>query len=350
MKLFTPKSNPEAEASSAIPFEIREAVRIMGSPVSKQSYSSDNAMPSAPQTSGNQKTSPFLSEMTPENEVGSQQSPEKKTASLAPVWNPPVDQELKPLFDETPEKQGVSRKKMFVFLMGGLALLLVIGGVGTWYFLKSKSEVPEVITTPTQVENVPPVVVAPIEPPYALDKPNYLSVDTETVTATSLRELLRQSGERMQSAKVTKPVEFLLTDKNNNPIAFTRFAYLMKLELKPEVLPLLGESFSLYLYNDAGQNMIGLGLTLAENVTGESLLALQKEGTVPFAFRTFLYEGLTVQKEVLFRSGLYQTQTVRYVNIDASKNISFDYALRGKSWFIGTSKETLRAILDKQSQ
>ena len=349
MKLFASKSNPEAEAAPAIPFEIKEAVRIMGSPVSKQSYSSESAVSSVPPVSGNQKASPFLSEMTPENETVPQQSPEEKPASLAPVWNPPVDQELKPLFDETPEKNGVSRKKILVFLMGGLTLLLVIGGLLAWYFFKSTPETTP-MTTPTQVEDVPPVVVAPVEPPYALDKPNYLSIDTETVTATSLRELLRQSGERMQSAKVTKPVEFLLTDKNNNPIAFTRFAYLMKLELKGEVLPLLGESFSLYLYNDAGQSMIGLGLTLAENVTGESVLALQNEGTVPFAFRTFLYEGLTVPKEVLFRSGLYQTQTVRYVNVDASKNISFDYALRGKSWFIGTSKETLRAILDKQTQ
>lgn len=348
MKLFASKSNPEAEAAPTIPFEIKEAVRIMGSPVSKQSYSSEGAVSSTPPVSGNQKASPFLSEMTSENETVPQQSPEEKPASLAPVWNPPVDQELKPLFDESPEKNEVSRKKILVFLIGGLVLLLVIGGLLAWYFFKSTPETPPMTTTPTQVED--PVVVAPVEPPYALDKPNYLSIDTETVTATSLRELLRQSGERMQSAKVTKPVEFLLTDTNNNPIAFTRFAYLMKLELKGEVLPLLGESFSLYLYNDAGQSMIGLGLTLAENVTGESVLALQNEGTVPFAFRTFLYEGLTVPKEVLFRSGLYQTQTVRYVNVDASKNISFDYALRGKSWFIGTSKDTLRAILDKQTQ
>lgn len=347
MKFFSPKSTPEEDASLAIPFEIKEAVRIMGSPTSKQAYSSDNTVPSAPQASGNQKASPFLSEVTPENEIVLPQSPEKKPASLAPEWNPPIDQELKPLFDEVPENNEASRKKKLIFLIGGLTLILVIGGLLVWYFLKSKPEVTLEATVPTQVENIPPVVTAPIEPPYALDKPNYLSVDTETVTAASLRELLRQSGERMQGAKVTKPVEFLLTDKNNNPIAFTRFAYLMKLELKPEVLPLLGESFSLYLYNDAGQSMVGLGLSLAENVTGESLLALQKEGTLPFAFRMFLYDGLAVPKEGVFRSGLYQAQGVRYVNIDASKNISFDYALRGKSWFIGTSKETLRAILDK---
>lgn len=346
MKLFSVKPSFEEDSSRAIPFEIKEAVRVMGIST-PQKISSSEAMVSVAEKIGNQTTSPFLTESTSIVENAHSGIHEKEISAPEQPWNPPAAEQFKPLFDNATPENSQSKKKI-VFLAIGLTMLFISGGVAAWYLFKTKPTVSEVPDVPQQFEQESPQEEnVPAESPYALDGPNYLSVDIETVTVASLYELLRQSGERMQHAQVNEPVEFLLTDKNNNPIAFTRFAYLMKLELKPELLPLLDESFSLFLYNDAGQIMVGLGLTLADKVTGESLFALQKEGTIPYAFRTFLYEGIVVPKDVVFRSGLYQTQGVRYVNIVATKNISFDYALRGNNWFIGTSKNTLRAILDK---
>jgi hypothetical protein len=55
----------------------------------------------------------------------------------------------------------------------------------------------------------------------------------------------------------------------------------------------------------------------------------------------------TVAQKSTFHSGTYASQAVRFVNIDADKNISCDYMVRDKQWIIGSSKETLRAIADR---
>ena len=41
---------------------------------------------------------------------------------------------------------------------------------------------------------------------------------------------------------------------------------------------------------------------------------------------------------------------IRYVNMSETDLLSFDYTLEGNDWFIGTSKNTLRAILDARKK
>ena len=293
------------------------------------------------------KASPFLGDAADSTSAPVRHEPAKATQSLAPVWNPPAVPELQPLFDDAPQfKDGKGDKKKLILGIMSLVVLLILGGVAYWYFFFMKPT-PPVTTEPEKPAPVAIMAVTVSEPPYSLTSPNYLSIDTETVTPASLKELLRQPAERIVEAQMSKPVEFLLTDKNNNPIAFSRFAYLMKFELKPDFLATLDESFSLYVFNDAGKTTVGLELSFVGTPSPDDPFKLQKESTAPYALRTFLYDGISVPRDNVFRSGLYNGQAVRYVNIDAAKNVSFDYAVRGKTWLIGTSKDTLRAMLDK---
>lgn len=240
----------------------------------------------------------------------------------------------------------LDRQKVLYGVVGGLAGLLFLGGGLAWYFLRTEKQVPVV---PAGMENsgLVPTTRPVLEPPYAPDTANYLSIDTETVTVESFSQMVQQAGTRILSVPMVRPVEFLLTDKNNNPIAFSRFAYLMKLDFSEEFLGVFGEPFSLFLFNDSGKIRLGLNLTFSDPVAAKKLIA-QNEKSLPFLFHSVLFSGSMVPKEAVFRSGVYGAEAVRFVNIDGVQNISFDFVVRESGLFIGTSKETLRAILDKR--
>lgn len=329
MSFFSRTTNAEKPTAQSVPQDIRNAVNVM----SKASSQDEKATPRP--VSPFQGASPFLSS-----------APEKKKAPVvkepAPVEKKEViPQEAKPSFS-------FERKKMTIFALIGLGVLII--GVLVWYFLK---DTPKELA-PSEEVVIPDTVLPPAETsvaflPFVPDAPNYLSLDIETVTAQSLSVIVSGAGAKIVEASMKQPVEFLLTDKNNNPLAFSRFAYLMNIDFSEETLASFGESFSLFLYNDAGIVKTGLVLTFADPSKSENVIKT-KERSLPFSFRTVLFQDFAVPREVVFRSGIYKEQAVRFVNIDTAKNISFDYAFYKDRLFIGTSKDTLRAILDKQQK
>ncbi len=337
MKLFSSHSSSarEEDASQVIPNEILSAVRVMGDSAVHEVVVGKDLFTEKKGTTSRQ-ASPFLN--------GSDEMPAPRT----PIVSPPIMSEPQPLFDTPLEEKKGEKSSLWAWIAGGILTLTLAGGL-FWYFVmrESESQVPAPTTPPQVIIETTPVVQVE-EPPYSVENPNYLPFDTETVTVTGFQELLKQASARMLEANMGQPVEFYLTDKNNNPIAFSRFAYLMNIEVKPEFLAQFDEKFSLFLYNDVGQARIGLMLSPLPAAT--ALFGTQREGSIPSAFGALLYEGIPVPKEVTFRSGTYQEQAVRYVNIDASKNISFDHAVTKTKWIIGTSKDTLRAILDAVSE
>ncbi len=319
MSMFS-STDKNKNVLETIPPEIRQAVSVMG-----DTRHPESAGPKAP--AGN---SPFLDGGT-----------------SAPSVTPPAPT-LKPLFDQ-PIKPASEKRSRLLWIGAGIALLLVSAGAVYGYVSSRNTALPAEpaveIKATLEVMTPPPAPQPAQAPPFSLIGPNYLSLDTETVTPESFRALLKEKGAIIQNAGIVQPVEFLLTDKNNNPVAFSRVAYLMNIDLSQPFLASLAESFSLYLYNDQGAMRLGLALSFG-TVDGPTLFAKEREGAFPYAFRSFLYQGMTVPREVSFRSGAYRDQAVRFVNIDETTQTSFDYALRGTTWLIGTSKETLRALLD----
>ncbi len=351
MKLFSSHSSDasEEDASQAIPSEILNAVRVMGDSVAHEGVV-EKDLSTEKKVTPSRSTSPFLSGSDESRNVSfSGEATNEAPVSRTPIVSPSIMSEPQPLFDAPDTQKNGEKGSLWVWIVGGVVVLTLAGGF-FWYFVmrEPESQVPAPTTPPqVMIETIPVVQVE--EPPYSVENPNYLPFDTETVTVTGFQELLKQASTRMREANMRQPVEFYLTDKNNNPIAFSRFAYLMNIEVKPEFLAQFDEKFSLFLYNDAGQDRIGLMLSPLPAAVA-ALFETQREGSIPAAFGALLYEGITVPKEVTFRSGTYQEQTVRYVNIDASRNISFDHAVTKTKWFIGTSKDTLRAMLDAVSE
>lgn len=191
--------------------------------------------------------------------------------------------------------------------------------------------------------------IVPAPQPFSTDKPNYLPFDTEKVSPEDIRATLLQITERITKAGLTEPIEFLVTDQNNNPLAFNRFAYLFQLEFNQDVLSLVQETFSLYAYDDTGYPRFSLALNF-KDTDKETFAAIIKkiESGLPYALRPFfLRPDLNVRKTLVFQSSDYKQFQIRFTNIDIDQKIALDYAFYGNQLFLATSKDTLRAVLDK---
>lgn len=276
--------------------------------------------------------------------------------------NPPqIDQSLNPLAPtDFPEEatlvvtsEPVKKKKWLWIGLG--ALVLSLGGVVFWYWWMERSETVEPIVNEGEVkEMTPPLPQETTEttplPSYSVEQANLLSFDTETVTAEAITTEFLKIALTVQENRLQGPITFLVRDQNYNPLAFSRFAYLLGLDLDPALLNTLDEDFALYFYMDGERPRMGLQVTIRDQVTFTAALKTA-ETTLPKVFEPFFLDKTTAPKTKLaFQSGLYQEQPLRYVNIDAPMNLSIDYALRNGQWLVGTSKNTLRALLDRPVQ
>ena len=335
-----------------IPPEIFSAIRVMGDRNAPRKEGVSAASNEKRSPSSEESESPFLersASVSSEDIVSgrrndgqaSPQAQEKMVSSPKRETDTPGMAPLKapssaPRFSKT-------------LLYGGVGVLIValFGSGGAWYFLAQKPEAVSENTVEPPLE-IPVVMPSPAPQalPYAVDKPNYLSLDVETVTSEEIERITRETALRIAEAGITSPVEFLMTDQKNNPIAFSRLAYLLRLDIPSDLLVQIDEAFSIYVYNVNGQPRLGALLELKDEVLTTEAIA-KYEADIPSGFRPLLFgSSIAVPEKAVFRSGEYEGQPVRFFNIDGAQNISLDYALRGKEWYLGNSKEVLHAILD----
>lgn len=236
-------------------------------------------------------------------------------------------------------------------------LVLMVGGIAAYFFLRPAPE--NDMTEPLPSVDVPSATddmqASPTEPTpapvsvFSPNSPNYLALDPESDAATpeGIVAKLGGVGMKVKEMNPSEPIEFLLRDGNNNPIAFSRFSYLMKLGVPEDALAFIDESFSVYFIPEGADIRMTLVLDIKDSEKFAEAVK-RDEATVPTWFRGLLYQpaGVEVPSSVEFRSGMYGALETRFVPIDAAKNYSFDYILLGNKWMIGTSKDSFRATVD----
>lgn len=332
--VFQPQPTSGGAAFYAAP-EIAEPVAVESSPVVAQTTTN----------------SPFLNDTavtTPATIEPPKVSPQSDQSlnSLAPTDLP---EETTLVVTSEPVKR---KKWLWISLT---VLVISLGGVALWYWWAERSKTVEPIVNEGEVkETAPPLPEETTEAVktsnYSVDQANLLSFDTESVTADEITTEFLKIALSVQEDRLQGPIAFLVRDQNYNPLAFSRFAYLLGLELDPALLNTLDEDFTLYFYMDGERPRMGLQVAIRDQVTFTAALKTA-ETTLPKVFEPFFLDKTTAPKTKLtFQSGLYQEQSLRYVNVDLPMNLSIDYALRNGQWLIGTSKNTLRALLDRPVQ
>ena len=247
-----------------------------------------------------------------------------------------------------------SEKLKWIFLASAVVVIIAIGAGGYFWNMKEdkalsldKAPVPKQETSQTApVSQTETTILGK----YQADQPNILSFDTETVTAEEIKSTLLQAGQGIKKENIAGAVEFLVRDQKLNPLALSRFAYLAKMNLPGEILETLDEPFSLYLVIDQGRPRVVLLSYAKDEATLKTTLQIH-EKSLGTALDPFFLDMTTAQKgNLVFRDGSYLDRPVRFSNVDETFGLSVDYAVRGKQWILGTSKDSLRAVLDKTGQ
>jgi len=247
---------------------------------------------------------------------------------------PPV-QKASFILKEEPVKKTNSFATTFIAII----TIILIAGAGVYYFnITRQSEV--AITDPS-----PELISSELL--FSTENSNYLSLDIDNLNKTQLQELLNNYAEKIRVSALTVPVEFIITDLQNNPITFTTFSQKIGITLSEDVLSNLAGPFSLFIFNDAGTMHFGLSIAIANDLalrnallSEEPFLSNNLKGILLFnADREFLTSAFT--------DTLYKETTIRYQNIISPEELSIDYALIGDQLLIGTTQRTMYSIIDK---
>ncbi|NTW15485.1 MAG: hypothetical protein HGA38_03885 [Candidatus Moranbacteria bacterium] len=241
-------------------------------------------------------------------------------------------------------------------LIGALVALAVLGVAAFAYMTNRNADVRE-------AGNVAEQAVSPTRSgdlgvedagTYSASKPNYLNIDTESSSREAILSVLDKAATGVSSMSPLVPVEFLVRDTDNNPIAFSRFAYLLGLKVPETVLSDLDESFSVYMIPEAGGVRRALALSVKDKEAMRNILlseAPETESAMPSAFAPVLYTADTnVPSQAAFRDGSFGASKTRFAIISSDSDLSFDYMLLGDRLVVGTSKDSFRAVLGRAIQ
>lgn len=235
-------------------------------------------------------------------------------------------------------------------MLTGVGVLLVAVGSG-YYFYMTRYNTPasDLVAIPTEnvAQDVPDEVPEAVIPEkFSADKPNYLLIDVEEMNIGDLQKLFAQKAQEMKEDGKSQPIEFVITDNNNNPIAFKIFTLLMEIKLSPKFLEGFGDDFSMFIFRD--QENVRLGLKLTPKDMAKVLASAKTEEKTLVKGLSSLFMGEAVKNQALsFQNAQYKDVEIRYMNLNVENSMSVDYFTNADSFILATSKHTTWAIIDK---
>lgn len=293
-------------------------------------------------------SSPFLnSNISPNQNFAPLVPPKKENSFVYPSSKKElyiIEDKKKPeKFESTEKKINWTRALTAVTVIITI-LAVVIAGYYFWITRKSQES-----STRSQSLNQPEsdTQINQEEPPK--EPPRYLSVDIENAAAENIKQLFIKTAAEVKESETTSPAEFILSDTNNNPIAFPIFAITSGINLPPNVLNNLEESFSLYFYNDGGNSRLGLTVKLKDKEKIKTGIA-QEEKNLANDLSLLFLDNAIEGKNKTFSNSQHGDFQIRYTNLNQANGLSLDYAITENYLVIGTSKNTLRAVLDNLTQ
>jgi len=274
------------------------------------------------------------------------------------------DSQKKPAPVSSPNKQLLKKeasdsleqfdlKKVFVF--STILLSLIAIGIGSYYFWLVRGEKPEVISEepeiipsiPTPIEE-PPLPTAIVEPAIKTEavKENTLVLDLENSDSAKIKITIKNQIEKLPKDLSGKPIEFKLRDSQNNLINFSSFAKKSGLAFSQNLSAYLGESFSLFAFNDGPT--LGTGLIVESK--NDLILAqelLKEEPYLPKDLNVFFLLNVPQKtKSTSFSNFVYKDITLRFFNLISQEELSVDYAVAKNKLIIGTTRNTFTALYD----
>lgn len=230
------------------------------------------------------------------------------------------------------------------------AIVIVVIGLVVFavYMIRmrtTKDDQSTIATEPTVTTNE--VVTETKKPMYATDIPNYFSFDTESTTVKAdIAAHLQTIRTNFMAQDESKPISFIVTDKNDIPVSFHVFALSAGMGFAEDLISALEENFEIYAFNDPMAG-VRFGFVIdIKNVVSLPQIIRDREPLLPQSFGPIMESGQMGADPVLFNDSSYGGQSIRYANLNKAETYSIDYTIINDRLIVGTSKATLRAIVD----
>ena len=182
---------------------------------------------------------------------------------------------------------------------------------------------------------------------FSEKNPNYLNIGSDNADPSQVRNILLKHSQKVLASQISIPVEFIPTNSQNIPLSFKAFAKKINLGLSQNILSRLSDdNFGLFYYNDEGKIRLGLSIPLQPGTNIHQAILQEESNLAKELEPIFLSTGYTIENKP-FGSGDYAGLEIRYLNIISPEELSIDYTIFDNRLIIGTTKMTVRAIIDK---
>ena len=296
---------------------------------------------------------PFLSEKKSDTVSESL----KKKGSFSPkAQKEPVEkinQTPADIAPKKPKEQKPKNPKNIVRIMMIVCIILFISGaigVFFWKFILNQEDVMLEMIDETPIEGVITESRVDLEESqytYSTDLPNYFVLDVESeASEADIQTELTKIANNISVDDMAEPVAFTVNDVNSNPVSFHIFAMSAGMNIPQDILSSLEEEFEIYAYNDP-EHGVRFGFVIdAKNVNLLQDALKAQEVQLPQAFDVILGSSITDPTGIVFQDNTYNTTPIRYTNLNEAESYSVDYTVSNFRLLLGSSKHTLRAIIE----
>lgn len=340
-----------SEEVAALPVEAKKP--IVENPPQRQEL--PRTMPAAPAAEyppgspfQSVPTPPPISSPSPGANPDTQLPPFKSSPSQSFFAEKPAPKESFP--PEHAENQPLPQKKSKGGLVLTLVVVLVVAAAGAgfyyyWFNIRSSSSGTSTSATPT----APTPPVASPAPAQSQNKNlRNLVVDTSQGPTETKNAIQKFATDFSASASENDLVEVKIIGKDGQPVGKKDFFSGVGVTVPDPVLMKLSEDYSLFARKEGDAVKLGF---VFKTVTSSGLSDEMKnwEPTLPTDLAP-LYAGQAPTGAGPFNSSLYKNADIRYFNFSSPADTSLDYSVISNFLVIGSSKDTMRAILDYMSQ
>ena len=262
----------------------------------------------------------------------------------------------------TDQKKDAKTHSLLMIIIGAIGFLLVVGIVAGWFWFSHRSDVslPDMEDTmildgenmqDTEDTQIGDIDMPPVDEPidvmtYSMDLPNTLVLADRTTALATFKKHLNTIAQTMRDENMVGPVTFLFVDDAQIPLPFRTFAQMVRLDLPEEFLSATNDSFELYAYKKGENVYFGLGVDMADAQKAQEVL-LSNEWQMPKLFSGLFVGTPPTLENPVFHESTYRDFTIRYINFPQPEGASIDYTVTPQRFFVATTKDMMRAMLDK---
>ncbi len=261
-----------------------------------------------------------------------------------------IEKEKTSTLIEIPTEIKNDSEKSSFKILGAVIVILTISilSLGGYYFWMTKTPAAPMEASPIEqpVEDVPVIIESPTEK-YSTTKPNYLTLDL-TAGVEETKKSISAIAMELKEVAPSTAYEFLIVDKENNPVEFPVFATSLNLAFSQNIISSLEKDFSFFIYNDSGNMRTGFSVSMKDKNNLSKLMLIQEKTLVTDLTPLFLDSKPEQLAVYAFKDNSHSSYATRYLNLNIQEKLSIDYALTEKKLVLGTSMEMMRAIIDKQ--